>query len=79
VSVGLALALAVFDHSYVAAYDSLTGQVVLAVVAALYALGIMWMRALARFPAPARLLASEAAHAPDEIPEAVTAWRGGAQ
>jgi len=79
VSVGLALALAVFDHSYVAAYDSLAGQVVLAVVAALYALGIVWMRALARFPAPERLLASEAPRTPDEIPEAVAAWRGGAQ
>ena len=79
VSVGLALALAIFDHSYVAAYDSLAGQVVLAVVAALYALGIVWMRALARFPAPERLLASEAPQAPDEIPEAVAAWRGGAQ
>ena len=47
-------------------------------LAALYALGIMWMRALARFPAPARLLASEARHTPDEIPEAVAAWRGAA-
>ena len=79
VSVGLALALAIFDHSYVAAYDSLAGQVVLAVVAALYALGIVWMRALARFPVPERLLASAATQAPDEIPEAVAAWRGGAQ
>jgi Flp pilus assembly protein TadB len=78
VSVGLALALAVFDHSYVAAYDSLTGQVVLAVVAALYALGIAWMRSLARFPVPERLLASETPPAPDQIPEAVAAWRGGA-
>src|SRR5215468_6058010 len=78
VSVGLALALAVFDHSYVAAYDSLTGQVVLAVVAALYALGIAWMRSLARFPVPERLLTSETPPAPDQIPEAVAAWRGGA-
>ena len=62
-----------------AAYDSLAGQVVLAVVAGLYALGIVWMRALARFPAPERLLASEAPRTPDEIPEAVAAWRGGAQ
>ena len=78
VSVGLALALAVFDHSYVAAYDSLTGQVVLAVVAGLYALGIAWMRSLARFPVPERLLTSETPPAPDQIPEAVAAWRGGA-
>jgi Flp pilus assembly protein TadB len=78
VSVGLALGLAVFDHSYVAAYDSLTGQLVLIVVAALYAGGVVWMRALARFPVPERLLASGAPRAPEEIPEAVAAWRGGA-
>ena len=78
VSVGLALGLAVFDHSYVAAYDSVTGQLVLVVVAALYAAGIVWMRQLARFPVPERLLAAEAPQTPEEIPEAVTAWRGGA-
>jgi Flp pilus assembly protein TadB len=78
VSVGLALGLAIFDHSYVAAYDSLTGQLVLIVVAVLYAAGIVWMRALARFPVPERLLSSEVPRTPEEIPEAVTAWRGGA-
>jgi Flp pilus assembly protein TadB len=77
VSVGLALGLAIFDHSYVAAYDSLTGQLVLIVVAALYAAGIVWMRALARFPVPERMLASGAPQPTEEIPEAVTAWRGG--
>lgn len=77
VSVGLALGLAIFDHTYVAAYDSLTGQLVLVIVAALYGAGIVWMRALARFPVPERLLASGAPQAPDGIPEAVAAWRGG--
>jgi Flp pilus assembly protein TadB len=77
VSVGLALGLAVFDHSYVAAYDSVTGQLVLVVVAALYAAGIAWMRALARFPVPERVLSAEVPQATEEIPEAVTAWRGG--
>jgi Flp pilus assembly protein TadB len=78
VSVGLALGLAIFDHSYVAAYDSLTGQLVLIVVVALYAAGIVWMRALARFPVPQRLLASGTPPAAEEIPDAVAAWRGGA-
>jgi len=78
VSVGLALGLAIFDHSYVAAYDSVTGQLVLIVVAALYAAGILWMRALARFQVPERLLAPETPQHHDEIPEAVAAWRGGA-
>jgi len=36
------------------------------------------MRQLARFPVPERLLASEGPQTPEEIPEAVTAWRGGA-
>jgi len=42
---------------------------------ALYAAGVMWMRALARFPVPERLLASGAPADP-EIPEAVAAWQG---
>ena len=54
-----------------------TGQLVLVVVAALYAAGIAWMRALARFPVPERVLSAEVPQATEEIPEAVTAWRGG--
>jgi hypothetical protein len=46
-------------------------------VVALYAAGVMWMRALARFPVPDRLLASDAPRPPQEIPEAVAAWQGG--
>ena len=78
VSVGLALGLAIFDHSYVTAYDGLTGQLVLVIVTALYGAGIVWMRALARFPVPERLLASGATGASSEIPDTVAAWRGGA-
>jgi hypothetical protein len=37
---------------------------------------VMWMRALARFPVPERLLASAAPAAPPEITEAVAAWQG---
>jgi hypothetical protein len=62
----------------VTAYDSVTGQLVLVVVAALYGAGIVWMRSLARFQAPERLLAAGTPPAPDEVPDAVTAWRGGA-
>jgi Flp pilus assembly protein TadB len=78
VSIGLALGLALFDHSYVAVYDSLTGQAVLVIVAALYGAGIVWMRSLARFPVPERLLTSRTPRTPEELPEAVTAWLGGA-
>jgi hypothetical protein len=50
---------------------------VLCVVVALYAVGVVWMRALARFPVPERLLAGHEAAVAPEIPEAVAAWRGG--
>jgi Flp pilus assembly protein TadB len=78
ISVGLALGLALFNHAYVQVYDSVTGQLVLCVVVALYAVGVVWMRALARFPVPERLLAGDGAGPAPEIPEAVSAWRGGA-
>jgi Flp pilus assembly protein TadB len=92
ISVGLALGLALFNHAYVQVYDSVAGQLVLCVVVALYAVGVVWMRALARFPVPERLLAGHGSgQAPDsagpggrppgtprEPPEAVAAWHGGA-
>jgi Flp pilus assembly protein TadB len=59
VSVGLALALALFNRSYVHAYDSTVGQLVLVVVVALYAAGFIWMRRLATFDTPERLLTGE--------------------
>jgi len=78
ISVGLALGLALFNHAYVQVYDSVTGQLVLCVVVGLYAAGIGWMRALARFPVPERLLAGPESVAAPEIRDAVAAWRGGA-
>ena len=68
---------AVFNHAYVQVYDSVTGQLVLCVVVGLYAAGIVWMRALARFPVPERLLAGPERMAAPEIPDAVAAWHGG--
>ena len=56
VSVGMALALALLDRAFLAPYDGLFGQVVLAVVVGIYAAGIMWLRRLARFETPQRLL-----------------------
>ena len=56
VSVGLALGLAVFNPGYVHGYGSPLGQLVLAVVVALYAGGFVWMRRLATFETPQRLL-----------------------
>ena len=78
ISVGLALALALFNHAYVQVYDSLTGQLVLCVVTGLYAAGIVWMRALARFPVPERLLAGSGSMVAPELPETVAARHRGA-
>ncbi len=82
VSVGTALLLAVFNRSYVATYDSVTGQLVLAVVVGLFALGFLWLRRLARYEMPQRFLTSaETGRAgvpgvPAEVPETVARWQG---
>ncbi|NUW30205.1 type II secretion system F family protein [Nonomuraea sp. SMC257] len=48
--------LVVFNPSYVSEYTSLLGQAVLVVVAGLFGAGFAWMRRLARFDKPTRLL-----------------------
>jgi Flp pilus assembly protein TadB len=79
VSVGLALIMAVFNRGYVHPYDTPLGQIVLVVVAALYGVAFLWLRRLARFDAPERILIVPPAVVPDHAPEAVAAWRGGAE
>jgi Flp pilus assembly protein TadB len=84
VSVLMAVLLAIFDHRFLAPYDSVFGQLVLGVIVAIYALGIIWLRRLARFDLPQRLLgatpttaaAQPSAPAAAE-PETVAAWRAG--
>jgi Flp pilus assembly protein TadB len=66
VSVGMALALAMFDHAFLAPYDGLLGQFVLVIVAAIYAAGILWLRRLARFEVPQRLLTATSSILPAE-------------
>ena len=56
VSVGLAVALALLDHSFLAPYDGVQGQLILVIVVAVYAAGIAWLRRLAQFETPQRLL-----------------------
>ena len=82
VSVGLALGLALLNPGYVHVYDSPLGQLVLAVVVALYAAGFVWMRRLATFDAPERLLTGPppAACRPARLaadPETASSARGG--
>jgi Flp pilus assembly protein TadB len=74
ISVGLALLLGVFNHGYVQVYDNAAGQLVLIVIVALYAAGFVWIRRLARFDGPERLLGGpDATDASDQV----TAGRGG--
>ena len=76
VSVGLALVLALFDHGFLAPYDGPFGQLLLVVVAAIYAAGIVWLRRLAHFEAPQRLLSAwvpEAQAGPAAQPAGATA------
>jgi Flp pilus assembly protein TadB len=56
VSVGMAIALAILNRSFLSPYNSAGGQLILAVVAAIYAAGIGWLRRLAKFDSPQRLL-----------------------
>jgi Flp pilus assembly protein TadB len=79
VSVGMAIALAVLDHTFLSPYDSVYGQFMLVIIGAIYAAGILWLRRLATFETPQRLLGTAgAATVPAAEPEAVAAWRGGA-
>ena len=78
VAVAVALLLGVFNHSYVSVYDQPLGQIVLVVVAGFYAAGFFWLRKLARFDAPERLLAGPlVGGAAVSAPETVAAWRTG--
>ena len=81
VSVLMAIFLAVLDHRFLEPYDSVFGQLVLAVIVGIYALGIIWLRKLARFDMPQRLLGTATpagqAQAPAAEPESVAAWRAG--
>jgi Flp pilus assembly protein TadB len=76
VSVLMAVGLAILDHAFLAPYDSVFGQLVLGVIVAIYALGIIWLRRLARFDLPQRLLGATITTAAAE-PETVAAWRAG--
>jgi len=60
VSVGMAAALAVLDHKFLTPYDGVMGQLILVIVVAIYAAGILWLRRLAQFETPQRLLSGPA-------------------
>jgi Flp pilus assembly protein TadB len=73
VSVGMALGLAILDHTFLAPYNGVIGQLVLVIVVAIYAAGVLWLRRLAKFDVPERLLTS-VVQLPGEI---ISAGQGG--
>jgi Flp pilus assembly protein TadB len=77
VSVGMALGLAMLDRAFLAPYNDLLGQLVLSAVVGIYAAGIGWLRRLARFEAPQRLLTTVWQGVPGEAASAA-AGHGGA-
>ncbi|TDB85507.1 type II secretion system F family protein [Actinomadura sp. 7K534] len=81
VSVGTALALAVFNHSYVEPYDDLLGQLVLCIVVALYGAAFLWLRRLSKYELPGRFLSEPRPAAqpgvPGEVPSTVAGWKDG--
>lgn len=56
VTVVFVLGLAIFNPTYVAPYNSPAGQIVLVVILGFFAVGIMWLRSLAKFEQPERFL-----------------------
>jgi Flp pilus assembly protein TadB len=76
VSVGLAVALAVLDPKFVAPYSSVLGQLVLLIVVAIYAAGVLWLRRLAIFETPQRLLSAGTPAVPQDETAASRAGSG---
>src|SRR5699024_1524603 len=56
VTIAFVVGLAIFNPSYVEPYSTATGQVVLVVIMAIFAAGVMWLRALSKFEMPERFL-----------------------
>ena len=56
----MAAGLVLFNPTYMAPYTSFVGQAVLTVVIALYALGLLWLRRLAKIEVPERFLITSA-------------------
>jgi len=79
VSVGMAFGLAILDRGYVRYYNGIAGQLVLAIVVALYAASFIWLRRLSKYDAPERLLTLQSRGAADAAgtPDGVTVGAGG--
>ncbi|MBT2418058.1 type II secretion system F family protein [Streptomyces sp. ISL-22] len=64
VTLGMAVGLVVFNRSYLDPFDTLAGQVVLAVVGALFATAFTWLTAIGRVDEPVRLISTANPHGP---------------
>ncbi|WNE95542.1 type II secretion system F family protein [Streptomyces luomodiensis] len=64
VTLGMAVGLTVFNRPYLDPFDTLTGQLVLAVVGALFAASFAWLTAIGRLHEPVRLIGHSLAEAP---------------
>ena len=67
---------AIFNRSYSAPYGTLVGEVVLALVAILYAMGLAWLHRLGQIPAPGRFLDQAPVGADGPEPQQVRAGGG---
>lgn len=70
---------AIFNRSYSAPYGTLIGEVVLALVAILYAAGLAWLNKLGQIPAPGRFLNETPAGLDEQQPQFATSggWHSG--
>ncbi|TMU98233.1 type II secretion system F family protein [Streptomyces sp. DASNCL29] len=64
VTLGMAVGLTVFNRPYLDPFNTLTGQLVLAVVGALFAASFTWLTAIGRLHEPVRLIG----HSPAKTP-----------
>ncbi|HEX5144476.1 MAG TPA: hypothetical protein VFW21_11480 [Mycobacterium sp.] len=57
-TLGFATAMVLLDRPYLAAYDSLSGQAMLLIVGALFAVGFTWLDRIATVGEPIRFLST---------------------
>ncbi|MFL6114617.1 MAG: type II secretion system F family protein [Catenulispora sp.] len=77
VSVAVVLGLAIFNKSFVEPYGTVTGQMVLLLVIALFAAGFFWLRKLSAIETPARFLQRAARNVPSGPAGQIPEQRGG--
>jgi hypothetical protein len=55
-TLAMALGLVILNPSYVGSYNSMIGQVVLALIAACWGVALAWLSSMSRFQTPTRFL-----------------------